>query len=95
MKKKKERIEMKILVVGDIVGRPGRKTLKSYLEKYRENYDFIIVNGENAAAGFGITEKLQWNFCLGELTSLREEIILGIRKNSMPFKSEQSSDSTL
>src|SRR3712207_6828872 len=53
---------MKILVVGDIVGRPGRKTLKSYLEKYRENYDFIIVNGENAAAGFGITEKIAVEF---------------------------------
>lgn len=62
MKKKKERIEMKILVVGDIVGRPGRKTLKSYLEKYKENYDFIIVNGENAAAGFGITEKIAVEF---------------------------------
>lgn len=49
---------MKILIVGDIVGSPGRKTLKNYLEKKKNNYDFIIVNGENAAAGFGITTKI-------------------------------------
>lgn len=49
---------MKILVVGDIVGKPGRDTLKAYLDKYKSKYDFIIVNGENAAAGFGITVKL-------------------------------------
>lgn len=49
---------MKILVVGDVVGKPGRKALKAYLDKYKKNYDFIIVNGENAAAGFGITSAL-------------------------------------
>lgn len=53
---------MKILVVGDIVGRPGRKTLHSYLNKYKDNYDFIIVNGENSAAGFGITAKIADEF---------------------------------
>ncbi len=56
---------MKILVVGDVVGNPGRKTLKAYLDKYKKEYDFIVVNGENSAAGFGITvaiceEFFQW-----------------------------------
>ena len=46
---------MRILVVGDIVGSPGRETLKTFLEKKGKEYDFIIVNGENAAAGFGLT----------------------------------------
>lgn len=49
---------MKILAIGDIVGSPGRKTLKAFLDKYKNNYDFIIVNAENAAAGFGITTKI-------------------------------------
>ncbi len=40
---------MKILVVGDVVGNPGRKTLYAYLEKMGDKYDFIIVNGENSA----------------------------------------------
>lgn len=49
---------MRVLIVGDIVGKPGRTTLKTFLGKNRSDYDFIIVNGENAAAGFGITESL-------------------------------------
>ena len=53
---------MKILVVGDVVGNPGRKTLYAYLEKVKDKYDFIIVNGENAAAGFGITAKIANEF---------------------------------
>ena len=53
---------MKVLVVGDIVGRPGRNTLQVFLEKYKDNYDFIIANGENSAAGFGITIKIADEF---------------------------------
>lgn len=53
---------MKILIVGDIVGKPGRNVLNAYLEKYKNKYDFIIVNGENSAAGFGITEKIAEEF---------------------------------
>ena len=53
---------MKVLVIGDVVGSPGRNILKKYLEKNRNKYDFIIVNGENAAAGFGITGKIADEF---------------------------------
>ena len=49
---------MKFLIIGDVVGEPGRKILLKYLEKHKENYDFIIVNGENSAGGFGITAKI-------------------------------------
>ena len=51
---------MRILAVGDIVGRTGLKTLKEVLPKVvkENNIDFIIVNGENAADGMGITEKM-------------------------------------
>lgn len=50
---------MKILVLGDIVGRPGRTFLADYLVDYRkkEKIDFCIANGENAAGGAGITAK--------------------------------------
>ena len=50
---------MKILAIGDIVGDIGVKKVKSILEnlKKRENIDFVITNGENAAEGMGITEK--------------------------------------
>ena len=49
---------MKFLIIGDIVGRPGRNTLFKYLEKRKQDYDFIIVNGENSAGGFGINVKI-------------------------------------
>ncbi len=44
-------------MVGDIVGRPGRKILSHILPKLikEKNLDLVIVNGENAAGGFGLT----------------------------------------
>ena len=50
---------MKILAVGDIVGETGIKELKNKLNKIiqKEEIDFVIVNGENATEGMGITEK--------------------------------------
>ena len=44
---------MKILVLGDVVGRPGQNFLSENLKsfKQRENVDFCIANGENAAGG--------------------------------------------
>ncbi len=51
---------MKILAVGDIVGENGLKKAKEVLPSLREKekIDFVIMNGENAAGGMGITEKL-------------------------------------
>lgn len=50
---------MNILIIGDIVGRPGRNILKEQLEIIKQEYqaDFVIANGENASAGVGIIEK--------------------------------------
>jgi len=48
---------IKVLFIGDIVGRPGRKILKDYLGDFASSYDFIITNVENASHGFGLTEK--------------------------------------
>jgi metallophosphoesterase (TIGR00282 family) len=51
---------IRILFLGDIVGEPGRKAVIEQLPilKQTESLDFIIVNGENAAAGKGITPKI-------------------------------------
>lgn len=48
---------MKILFVGDVVGRPGRQILAERLDRLIDLHqvDFVIVNAENAAAGFGLT----------------------------------------
>ncbi len=53
---------MKILAVGDIIGKPGRTVLEKYLKKNLNKYDLVIVNGENSASGFGITEKVAEDF---------------------------------
>ena len=51
---------MKILAVGDIVGKSGVNKFKNEIPKFVENnnIDFVIVNGENAAEGMGLTEKM-------------------------------------
>ena len=51
---------MRILFVGDIVGRSGRAALLEWLPKLIADWklDLAVVNGENAAGGFGITEAI-------------------------------------
>jgi metallophosphoesterase (TIGR00282 family) len=48
---------IKILFIGDIVGRPGRDLIRRGLSAIvaRHQIDFVIANSENAAAGFGLT----------------------------------------
>lgn len=53
---------IKVLFIGDIVGRPGRNIVKDYLgglgmSDDDSKYDFVIANVENASHGFGLTEK--------------------------------------
>ncbi len=51
---------MKLLFIGDIVGKSGRKAVKDFLPLLMSEYnpDIVIANGENAANGFGITAKI-------------------------------------
>lgn len=51
---------MRILICGDVVGRSGRRAVCDALPGLRRSLDldFIVVNGENAAGGFGITAKI-------------------------------------
>jgi 2',3'-cyclic-nucleotide 2'-phosphodiesterase len=50
---------VKVLFVGDVVGGIGRRTLAALLPGLLDQHrpDFVVVNGENAAGGVGITEK--------------------------------------
>ncbi|EFL87795.1 TIGR00282 family metallophosphoesterase [Ahrensia sp. R2A130] len=51
---------MRILFLGDMVGKTGREAVYNRLPKIRDrlSVDLAIVNGENAASGFGITRKI-------------------------------------
>lgn len=48
---------MRILMIGDIIGQPGRRAVRRLVPELRREFgiDLVIANGENAAGGFGIT----------------------------------------
>jgi len=50
---------MRLAFFGDVIGRPGRDALATHLPSLRRRLglEFVVVNAENAASGFGITEK--------------------------------------
>ena len=51
---------MRILFIGDIIGRPGRELVRKGLRGLVEHHrvDFVIANAENSAAGFGVTKDI-------------------------------------
>jgi len=51
---------LNILVIGDIIGKAGRRALMDHLPSLIDNHsiDFVVANGENLAHGFGLTLKL-------------------------------------
>ncbi|MGY3724783.1 hypothetical protein SAMN05421767_1127 [Granulicatella balaenopterae] len=55
---------MKVLFIGDVVGNLGRKTISQYVPLLKRKYkpQVTIINGENAANGRGITEKIYKQF---------------------------------
>ncbi|MCA2961570.1 MAG: YmdB family metallophosphoesterase [Silvanigrellales bacterium] len=74
---------LNILMVGDVVGKPGRKVFKAGLSRLREcaRLDFVTLNGENLAGGFGITTKI-----FDELTSpgLADVVTMGNHWSDKP-----------
>lgn len=63
---------MRILFIGDVVGEPGRWLVRRFLPELRQELapDLVIVNGENLADGFGITEPL-----FNELLTLGADVV--------------------
>jgi metallophosphoesterase (TIGR00282 family) len=51
---------MKIMMIGDVYGEPGRAALARLLPRLREQHhvDFVVVNVENSAGGFGVTQPI-------------------------------------
>ena len=64
--------DLKILFVADVVGHPGREAVKAILPGLKKELkpDLVILNGENAAGGFGLTAKI-----VAELRSAGAEIV--------------------
>jgi hypothetical protein len=63
---------IEILFLGDVIGSPGRRVVTEYLNSLEKKPQLVIANVENAAHGFGVTEKI-----LVELESVGVEIFTG------------------
>lgn len=48
---------MRVLFVGDVFATPGMAAATAFIEERRDDFDLVVVNGENAAGGFGITRR--------------------------------------
>lgn len=83
---------MRIFFTGDIVGRPGRETFFSILPKLRTlkgPFDFVIVNGENSAAGRGITEKIMKEFFAAGVDGITSGNHIWDKKDFIPVLNEE------
>ena len=70
---------MRLLFVGDVVGRSGRTAVTERLPGLKRDWklDCVIVNGENAAGGFGITEAIYNEMldCGADVISRRQSFV--------------------
>ncbi|HET6514172.1 MAG TPA: TIGR00282 family metallophosphoesterase [Thermodesulfovibrionales bacterium] len=82
---------MKVLFIGDIVGRLGRTVIKALLPPVVSRYkiDFVIANGENSAAGFGITESVAEEIFNCGVHVITTGNHVWDKKESLPFLSKE------
>ena len=78
---------MKLLFIGDIVGRPGRQMVSRHLASLVDRHliDLVVANAENAAAGFGVTPDV-----VAELLALGVDVLttgnhVWDKKESLPL----------
>jgi 2',3'-cyclic-nucleotide 2'-phosphodiesterase len=83
---------MKILFLGDIFGQPGRRIVKETLPALRDELapDLVLANGENAAAGFGITPTLVEELLDLGIAVLTSGNHIWDRKEIVPYFSEHA-----
>jgi len=78
---------MKVLLIGDIVGEPGRKAVGRFLPGVvRENgIEFVVANVENSAGGFGVTPKIAEEFFQMGIDVLTSGNHIWDKKEIMPY----------
>jgi metallophosphoesterase (TIGR00282 family) len=83
---------LRVLVVGDIVGRPGRKAVKSLVPGLRGELglDFVIANGENAAGGKGLTPATADELLLSGVDVLTSGNHIWAQKEIIPYLEDDS-----
>lgn len=85
---------MRIGMIGDIVGKIGRRQVARYLPQAREEFalDFVVANGENASHGFGLSVS-----CMQELQEIGVDVFTGgnhswDKKDILPFLAFENSN---
>jgi 2',3'-cyclic-nucleotide 2'-phosphodiesterase len=83
---------MRILFIGDIVGKPGRQAVEGILQKIISDYriEFTIANGENAAGGMGITPAIASDILDLGVDVLTSGNHIWAKKEIIPFLDEES-----
>lgn len=83
---------MRILFIGDIVGKPGRQAIEGLLENIVRDYgiDFTIANGENAAGGMGITPTIAIEILDQGVDLLTSGNHIWAKKEIYPFLNEEN-----
>ena len=82
---------MKILFIGDIVGRPGRQMVTRHLASLvdRHMIDLVIANAENAAAGFGVTPDVVAELLDGGVDVLTSGNHIWDKRESLPILEQE------
>ena len=82
---------MRVLFIGDIFGKPGRRLVQEKLHGLIQEYrvDFCIANVENAAAGFGITPQIAEDLLNSEIDLLTSGNHIWDKRAIVPYLSEQ------
>jgi metallophosphoesterase (TIGR00282 family) len=83
---------MRILFIGDIVGKPGRRAIQEILERLISEHEieFTIANGENAAGGMGITPPIALEILDEGVDVLTSGNHIWAKKEIIPFLDEES-----
>ena len=78
---------MKILLIGDIVGKPGRRAVRELLPGIVEErrIDFVVANCENAASGFGVTSEVLEDLCRSQIDVLTSGNHIWDKREVMDF----------
>jgi metallophosphoesterase (TIGR00282 family) len=79
------------LVIGDVVGKPGRRAIRTLVPPLRRELglDLVIANGENSAGGFGITPETAQDLMDGEVDVITSGNHVWKHKELIPYVNEE------
>lgn len=82
---------MRILMIGDVIGKPGRKAVQFLVPGLRREYeiDLVIANGENTAGGFGITPDTAQELMYGGVDVITSGNHIWKQKEVLPYIDEE------